>query len=112
MKLSPTDQENLWISAEHWLETYHDPANAKIDRASCKCCQAAEGPNATPSCNGCPIFLYTGKVDCLDTPYGDAKEEHYYRVRNNYVRFQAAAAKEYTFLVSLALGENPSGGKQ
>ncbi len=106
MKLSRTDQKVLWRSAAHWLENYEHPATAKFGRQSCPCCQAAMDRAGNSTCEGCPIFRYTGQTDCDGTPYGNAINT-YYRKGGLFTAFQAAAAEEYTFLVSLALGENP-----
>lgn len=108
------DQKALWRSAEKWLKIFNyadGPSLWDWDQAAkenCACCDLdttrgeADGW-CQSTCSYCPIFKYTGRANCFGTPYQSCME---YAVSKE--SRKEWSARMYTFLVCLALGENPS----
>lgn len=99
MDLSKAERRALWESAEQWLRRWE----GKLEEDDCACCDYATS-RATVlerACDWCPIYRYTGYRHCVGTPY-----TAWFNARNA-TEEKLAAEREYVFLVSLALGENP-----
>jgi hypothetical protein len=110
MTYSDEQRELLWASAEHWLENWENPENARIYADDCPCCEKYYEPSAPEdeNCDGCPIAQYTGERYCANSPW--SKVNGFRKTRNrsaNSIRYKSAIEEEYRFLVALALGEKP-----
>jgi hypothetical protein len=108
-----TDRLNLFLSAEHWLlnweyATNKDWDNIGLGAGNCPLCRAHQlQPSGT--CATCPIMRYTKQPTCTDTPYHKAAV--LFNTSDSDEKIIAAFAEEYTWLVSLALGESPEIGR-
>lgn len=99
--------EALWESAWHWLQNWQDPQGASYDAEDCACCAIAKDE----WCGGCPIYEYTERTDCTGTPFYDAVSDininRFYSANIEDETKKENIRREYTFLVMLALGEDP-----
>jgi hypothetical protein len=101
----------LWESAEHWLQNWADPINARYWADDCACCRAyLDLGSALNECAGCPISQHTGKEQCADTPYYDVRavlmelQSYDDPFDDLLASAKLACGDEYRFLVELALG--------
>lgn len=73
--LNEEQRKALQESIEHWRDNVERHARGEsmnLGSEYCACCAYADSlhPNGDgTSCDGCPISQYTGKDDCLRTPY-------------------------------------------
>lgn len=108
MPHSPKVAEALEKSIRHWRENLaaERPSQASARSDDCALCRMFSTPWNSHSCVGCPVGEKTGKKQCFDTPYHEARrclvrwsvvtgsEE----VRDS---FRGACEREIAFLESL-----------
>lgn len=119
-----TKLEAIWASVGHWLDLWERVAAGEvllpmdIEGNECACCEYndemyKESGRFNGKCDHCPVKRYTGKNNCLSTPWQDVSnliEEMVY-VRNditldkdkNIELLLDLVEKEYQFLVDVAL---------
>ena len=125
----------IWRSVEHHLENLQDPLEAWYEASKCACCQLRVTDPRSPAfrkraydvdCEGCPIYLATGKRWCGGVAYREAYdawrallEEMFGAHANRYApderafreavfreqAFHEAQTRLYQDLVEIALGE-------
>lgn len=87
-------------SIAHWermVEGSYSPGE-RPSSGDCALCRAFRDKD----CNGCPVKMWTGELDCGDTPYDSEDIWGLYEDQGlDSEEFKAAARKELEFLKSL-----------
>ncbi len=125
----------LWRSVEHHLKNLQYPLAAQYRASVCACCNLRVDNPSSPNqgmraydadCEGCPIYLATGKRYCGGIAYIQAYEawraylDALYGVRNSAFEpvedlafreqdFRKAQTRLYQDLVEIALGDPNNG---
>jgi len=113
-------QENLWISIDHWLDNWEHPETAVSSGDDCKLCNVYND-FTHESCSRCPVYELTGEIECRNTPWRDASmaiETYQNAIEAGhkggpgealYENARSDILVEYQFLVDLALsGMDPT----
>lgn len=88
--------KRLKESIAHWERMRDDPECEEVPcSADCPCCRQYQIISLL--CGECPIFEFTGKINCRRTPYGNAAIE-FVRSGKKSSKFKEAAQAEIDFL--------------
>jgi hypothetical protein len=117
MNEKQTRQVALLGSIKHWIENANAEYRSMVSviSTSCACCEIWNNRRLTEAgreCIGCPIYDFTGKTFCIDTPYHKASEANTAmyaaatsETSNNVIaallKFKVAARKEVKFLMKV-----------
>lgn len=99
--------DSLELSIEKWSDIHKRiHRNKKVsylnyNRDNCALCHQYTqhfNPNVEYDCLGCPVYEYTGKIDCFDTPYQKFHQAVFNGLTKEILKY---AVEELEFLKSL-----------